>query len=304
MWPAPADRIAAQHRAGSTWRSRCWKPTVAAEARELATEACALDPHWPDAWFVLGDTSERAGARDGAIDAYRRCLELEPHDRLGAGARLTLLGAAGTPDRLPSAYVRTLFDQTARRFEESLVGRLEYRAPERLLQSLEPFRADMPAPLVVLDIGCGTGLAGVLLRPWAARLDGFDLSPVMVAVAGRKDIYDALAVADLLDAPAPDGQRYGLAVAADVLCYLGDLQPALAAIRSRLIDRGHLAFTVEAGNGAPYALGPAQRFRHDPQAIERWLASAGFDRLACERTVLRRERREPVDGLVVVARRR
>jgi predicted TPR repeat methyltransferase len=274
----------------------------ATEACELAAEACSLDPGWPDAWFVLGETSERTGAREPAIDAYRRCLALEPQDRLGAGARLTLLGAAVTPDRLPNAYVRTLFDQIARRFEESLVGRLEYRAPERLMQALDAFRADMPSPLAVLDIGCGTGLAGTLLRPWAARLDGFDLSPLMVAEARRKNIYDAVAVADLLDAPVADAPRYGLAVAADVLCYVGDLAPAFAAIRARLIGRGHLAFTVESGSGAPYALGPAQRFRHDPQAIEHWLAGAGFERLACERAVLRRERREPVDGLVVIAR--
>ena len=276
----------------------------AAAARDLAAEACTMDPDWTDAWFVLAETSERADDRARAVEAYRHCLALEPQDRLGAGARLTLLGAAGTPDRLPHAYVRTLFDQTARRFEESLVGRLEYRAPERLMQSLEPFRGDMPSSLTVLDIGCGTGLAGILLRPWAARLDGFDLSPLMVAEARRKSIYDAVSVADLLDVPPDDAPRYGLAIAADVLCYVGDLAPAFAAIGARLIGRGHVAFTVEAGSGAPYALGPAQRFRHDPHAIERWLAEAGFDRLACERAVLRRERREPVDGLVVVARRR
>lgn len=276
----------------------------AAEARDLAAEACSMDPGWTDAWFVLAETSERADDRERAIEAYRRCLDLEPGDRLGAGARLTLLGAAGTPERLPHAYVRTLFDQTARRFEESLVGRLEYRAPERLMQSLEPFRGDMKSPLAVLDVGCGTGLAGLLLRPWAARLDGFDLSPLMVAEARRKAIYDAVAVADLFDIPADDAPRYGLAVAADVLCYVGDLAPAFAAIRARLIERGHFAFTVEAGSGASYALGSAQRFRHDPHAIETWLVEAGFERLACERAVLRRERREPVDGLVVVARRR
>lgn len=276
----------------------------ATEARDLAADACALDPQWTDAWFVLAETSERADDRVRAVEAYRRCLSLEPQDRLGAGPRLTLLGAAGTPERLPNAYVRTLFDQTARRFEESLVGRLEYRAPERLIQSLEPFRTDMPTPLAVLDVGCGTGLAGVLLRPWAARLDGFDLSPLMVAEARRKNIYDAVDVADLFDTPAADAPRYGLAVAADVLCYVGDLAPAFEAIRARLIEHGHLAFTVEAGSGVPYALGPAQRFRHDPHSIERWLTEAGFERLACERAVLRRERREPVDGLVVVARRR
>ena len=276
----------------------------AAAARDLAEQACTLDPGWVDAWFVLAETSERVGDRERAIAAYRRCLALEPQDRLGAGARLTLLGAAGTPDRLPNAYVRALFDQTARRFEESLVGRLEYRAPERLVQCLEPFRAAMPSSLAILDIGCGTGLAGVLLRSWAVRLDGFDLSPLMVAETRRKNIYDAVAVADLIDVPPDDAPRYGLAVAADVLCYVGDLAPAFDAIRARLIERGHLAFTVEAGDGAPYALGPAQRFRHDPTAVERWLTAAGFERLACERAVLRRERREPVDGLVVVARRR
>ncbi len=277
---------------------------AAAAARDLAAEACALAPEWPDAWFVLGEACERAGAPDGAIDAYRRCLALEPPDRLGAGPRLTLLGAAATPDRLPSAYVRTLFDQTARRFEESLVGRLQYQAPQRLMQALEPFRTDLPLPLAVLDIGCGTGLMGPLLRPWAARLDGLDLSPIMVAEAARKRIYDTVTVGDLIEVPQADAPRYGLAVAADVLCYVGNLEPAFSVIRRRLIERGHLAFTVEWGTDAPYALGPAQRFLHEPATIERWLSDAGFDRLACERTVLRRERREPVDGLAVVARRK
>ena len=225
------------------------------------------------------------------------------HDSKSPEAPANASPASGRATHQIKANARAEFDRWAHSYDRSIVQHLLFQPTYRMfMEELYRWRRNDGAPFDLLDIGCGTGLAGTLLRPWAARLDGFDLSPQMVAEARRNNIYDAVAVADLLDLPQGDAPRYGLAVAVDVLCYVGDLAPAFAAIRARLIGRGHLAFTVEAGSGFPYALGPAQRFRHDPHAIERWLADADFERLACERAVLRRERREPVDGLVVVAR--
>jgi predicted TPR repeat methyltransferase len=250
----------------------------------------------------LADSTARAGDRDGAIEAYRRCLVLDPSDRLGAGARLALLGWGALPERLPAEHVRTLFDETADRFEESLLRRLEYRAPALLAAAIGQHLGELPRPLMALDIGCGTGLAGAALRLIADRLDGFDLSPVMVDLARRKGIYDAVWVADLLDPPDRADPRYGLVVAADMLCYLGDLAPAFAAVRRWLADAGWFAFTVEERSGTGYMLGPEQRFRHAEAAVRSWLAGAGFEIASLEHAALRLERREPVAGLVVVAR--
>ena len=49
-----------------------------------------------------------------------------------------------------------------------------------------------------LDVGCGTGVVGVVLAQQAGgRIDGVDISPEMLAVAEAKEVYDSLIVADL-----------------------------------------------------------------------------------------------------------
>ena len=132
----------------------------------------------------------------------------------------------------------------------------------------------------VLDLGCGTGLSGVALAPFARRLEGLDLSPRMLAEARKRGLYDALHEADLLDwlpgRSREPGAAFGLVAAADVLNYLGDLGPALAAIAGALAPGGRAAFSVEAGTGAPFALGEAMRFRHDPAHVVALAAAAGL----------------------------
>ncbi|KAH6886750.1 S-adenosyl-L-methionine-dependent methyltransferase [Thelonectria olida] len=60
--------------------------------------------------------------------------------------------------------------------------------------------------LKILDAGCGTGLVGEhLARHGAKHMDGIDLSPKMIEVARRSDVYQSLKVADLsrpLDVPS------------------------------------------------------------------------------------------------------
>ncbi len=70
----------------------------------------------------------------------------------------------------------------------------------------------------VLDVGCGTGIVGVSLREGGIEVvDGIDISPQMLAEAGKKKtkddfpVYRRLVAADLtkrLD--IPDGQYAGL----------------------------------------------------------------------------------------------
>src|SRR6185503_17156267 len=85
------------------------------------------------------------------------------------------------PAMAPAGYVKDLFDSYADRFDDELVEWLHYRTPELLEQLV--LRNPPPAPLDILDLGCGTGLCGPLLRPIARRLTGVDLSPNMLAKA-------------------------------------------------------------------------------------------------------------------------
>ncbi|MEQ9814776.1 MAG: methyltransferase domain-containing protein [Azospirillaceae bacterium] len=261
-------------------------------------EAFACDPDWDQAWFVRGRLAETRGDGEAAARAYRRYLDLDPADVMGATARLALIGAAATPARLPSAYVERLFDDYAPRFDEALVGHLDYRAPQviaGLLDRLCPAGRWTSA----LDLGCGTGLAGVALGRRAARIDGIDLSRGMLRQAEATGLYTQLVRGDLADDAAIPAGPYDLVLAADSLNYLGDLAALFAAVRRRLAPGGLFVFTLERSDLPGYRLGEGQRFRHHEATVRAWAGAAMLAVAAIEPGVIRTERGRPVEALAV-----
>ncbi len=262
--------------------------------------AVALAPGLAEPWLALAHALREAG-EEGAAEAARRALAVPgAAPAVAAQARFLLaaLGYGAAPERAPAEYVRGLFDLYAARFDADLEGRLRYRTPALLAEMLGEAGLIADGSRSVLDLGCGTGLSGLALKPFARRLTGLDLSPRMLAEAGRRGIYDALEEADLLAwLPARRG-AFDLVAAADVLNYLGDLGPALSAIAGALAPGGLAAFSIEAGEGVPYALGPGMRYRHDPAHVAALAAAAGLAEAARRDAVLREERGEPVRGVL------
>ena len=130
-----------------------------------------------------GAASMAAGWRDGAsLDD-----SLEAAEYLLAVAQ-----GKNNPSTTDSAgrraHVRGLFDGYASRFESHLVNELGYRAPSDLyeltmgaLAEEAGEEASLRASLRVVDLGCGTGLAGALFKNVSSYLAGGDLSPNMVS---------------------------------------------------------------------------------------------------------------------------
>ena len=268
--------------------------------------AVEIAPQAPEPWLALAHAAREAGDAEAGAAAARRVVALPAvPPALVAQARFLLaaLGDAPAPARAPAAYVRELFDQYAPRFDADLEGRLGYRTPGLLAALLAEAGVAADGSRRVLDLGCGTGLSGVALKPFAARLEGLDLSPRMLAEARQRGLYDALHEADLLDWLPGRRAAFELVAAADVLNYLGDLAPALAAMAGALVPDGIAAFSLEAGEAAPYALGPGLRYRHAPAHVLSLADSAGFALLARRAAVLREERGEPVLGELLVLRR-
>ena len=271
----------------------------AAAAAEVLEQALELSPGWAPAWFALGQAREKLGQRARAADAFREALRVAPDDALGAGPRLARLEGREI-GALPPAYVARLFDDYAPRFDRHLRDGLGYRGPELILAALDavaPGRRFGRA----LDLGCGSGLMGRALRARADRLEGVDISPGMIAKARASGLYDELAVADLVAFCA--GRRGAdLAVAADALVYLGDLRPVFAAVAAALGPGGLFAFTSEAGE-APFALGPALRFRHSDAHLRAAAEGAGLRTARLEAASTRREAGEAAAGRIVVLAR-
>jgi predicted TPR repeat methyltransferase len=267
--------------------------------------AVAVAPGAPEPWLALAHALREAG-EPGATEAARRVLALPgapPAIVEQARFLLAALGEEAAPDRAPAAYVKDLFDAYAARFDADLEGRLGYRTPALLAALLGAGGVAPDGSRRVLDLGCGTGLSGVALKPFARRLVGLDLAPRMLAEARRRRVYDTLEEADLLAWLPRHRGAFDLVAAADVLNYLGDLKPALAAIAGALVPGGIAAFSIEAGQGAPFALGPGLRYRHDPAHVAALAVGAGLTEAARQDAVLREEKGVPVAGVLFLLRR-
>jgi predicted TPR repeat methyltransferase len=71
-------------------------------------------------------------ALEEAVHAFRAARRLDAEDVLGSGLRLALLGAEASGRAMSLAYVRSLFDEYAIRFDRHLRQGLAYRGPELL----------------------------------------------------------------------------------------------------------------------------------------------------------------------------
>jgi predicted TPR repeat methyltransferase len=276
-------------------------------AIDLLIQAIERAPNFASAWFALGSLREQLGDRSGAATAYRHAQAVNPEDRHGAGLRLIRLGEVA-PASMPTGYVRTLFDQYASRFDGAL-GHLGYRGPELLLDALTNWHAVRAKRLklgTVLDLGCGTGLAGAAIRPVCDWLVGIDVSAAMIAQARQKGLYDRLIEADLLPFMAAErhsGAQYHLILAADLLPYVYDLKGTIAAVSPLLYAGALFGFTAETHAGDGVVLGDKLRYAHSEAHVREAVAASGLTMCSLLHAWARRENGEPVPGLVVIAAR-
>lgn len=272
---------------------------LAAIAGDLAAAvaACGTDPHrmLKTAVLLLGGAGQRAAAGRLA-EAW---AAISPGDAEAAHLRDAAL--ARQVERQPAALVAQHFDGIADDFDDRLVRRLGYQGPEGLLALIAAELAPAGA-LDILDLGCGSGLCAPMLKPFARRLAGIDLSARMLAQARRLGLYDSLEAADLLAALGEGEARWDLLIAADTFPYLGDLEAVFAGAARSLRGGGWFAFTTEMAEGDSYVLQANGRFAQGPGYIAR-LAAGRFAIAGHATAPIRREAGQPVIGEFFLLRR-
>ena len=284
------------------WALDYLKQGDAAAAADVLEQALEIAPGFATAWFALAVIREQAGDRDGAVAAFQAASDADREDYHGARLHLARVGAGDATPAMTATYVRRLFDQHAPDFDESLVGRLDYRGPAVLLEALAAVNGRPLKFGSVLDLGCGIGLAGVVFRPYCSQLTGMDLSAGMIEQARGKGVYDRLAVGDLSEfLAAEQGTRHDLVLAADVFVYCGDLAPICAAVARVLAPDGLFAFTVENHAGPGIALQPTLRYAHGEAHVRTAIEAAALALRHLAPVSTRKEKGHPVPGLVAVA---
>jgi predicted TPR repeat methyltransferase len=262
-------------------------PTAIAELQR----ALRLDPGLVRARELIAAAWLEAGEADKALENLQ-ALENPPADMIAAAE------AIKSAQRSDAGYIRHLFDQFSADYDTRMIGQLAYAAPQILLD-LAALVMPGRDKLAVLDLGCGTGLAGAAFKPLAARLDGVDLSPAMIEKARARRIYDQLEVADLETALSSAGPGYDLILAADTLVYLGDLKTVFEAARARLNPDGYFLFTVEKAQARGFELGPKRRWRHSDAYLRSLAECAGFTVAGLVAATPRHEANQPVEGFAV-----
>jgi predicted TPR repeat methyltransferase len=304
------------------------------EALAAYDKAIARRPDLAEAWLGRGNAFYNSSRRDEALAAYDKAIALKPdlaeawHKRgivkvirgnreegqkdceqavlLGADKavvdfNLARHGVVNVPI-VPRKIVEDIFDDHANYFDVHLVGELGYLVPDKLF-GLILRHAEKNALGDVLDLGCGTGLMGVPLRPIVKTLVGVDLSRQMLEKAKVRAIYDELACMDIIEFTKFDTRSYGLITSTDVFIYVGELSAVFDAVYRRLNVGGYFAFSVEAADQGDYTLTESGRYRHTKAYLEKLGRDNGFKIHAIEDCILRNEGERRMSGFLAVMSR-
>ena len=306
------------------------------EADALLRAAISMKPDSPAGYFALGQVLAKMGQEQESKQAMQAATLLsqghapqtqsvsqsiaEFERRLTASpdaAKLHMLLAVkanvAPPAQLPPGSVTSLFDRYADFFDQHLRMKLEYHLPEKIVEAItsEYEKTSSQKAPDVLDLGCGTGICGELLRSRArsagsgkaGALWGVDASPAMVEKARARLVYDHLEVGDLIETMRKHPRAFDLLIAADVLIYTGDLLPTFEAAAQSLRSGGLFAFSVEACEGDRFKLHTAtRRFMHSKTYVQKIAMMCGFEELRFEPVTIRLEAKQPVAGYLVLLR--
>jgi len=271
------------------------------EAAACFSKVITLRPRHKEARRLLALAHCTLGEIGKAASIFEDWLEEEPEDPIALHMLAACTGR-DVPVRASNEFVQRTFDSFASSFESKL-ERLSYRAPA-LVAAMVADSAREGKSLDILDAGCGTGLCGPLIAPYARRLIGVDLSEGMLAHAKDKNVYDKLVTAEVTEYLRDNREAFDLIVSADTLVYFGDLEAVLVAAAEALRPNGFLVFTLEhavsCDPDVDYRLEFHGRYSHGLAYVERVLSVVGLQQKIAH-AELRMEAGVPVAGLVVRA---
>ncbi|WP_141735208.1 tetratricopeptide repeat protein [Oligoflexus tunisiensis] len=254
-----------------------------------------LNPKDPDILINLAPLYRSGQRHDAARQCYEKILQLDPEN---ATAHYFVAALAGqTPPRAPTTYVVELFDQYAPTYDQHMNQVLKYRAPELLRNLLLNYAPTRGRRFLTCDLGCGTGRSMDAFERLITTVDGYDLSPVMLQRAAAKNIYRQLIAGDCIETLAAAPASYELFVAADLMPYIGALDPLLEVIREKAKSPAFLVFSTEfQEHGESPRLLTTGRYQHSLAYMQSRLRAHSMSLRAFQVEALRLQAEQPIQG--------
>jgi len=267
------------------------------EALETLNMLVKRNPRDALLFNMLGGCYASIGDSEMAIANYQKALEFEPEYPIPKHMFNSLTGH--TSKEPPKQYVKNLFDDYAYRFNDALVNNLQYNLPFIIKELILQSNSEKSKYKNVIDLGCGTGLAGKDLRYISSNLTGVDISENMISEAKKLDIYDTLIVGDIVEKLNASQDKFDLLLALDVLIYIGDVQSIFKAVHKSCEPDSLFVFSVEIQDENGYSLLKSSRYAHSDEYIMKQ-SNGLFDLVNSQNVRLRKEGENWIEGKVYV----
>ena len=278
------------------------------EAEDRFLTAIKIKPDYAEAYSNLGNIYRDAGSINAAIINYKKAVNIDPQNQY---LRHLLAAITGdSPSRATDSYVATMFDDYAVKFESSLINQLNYQMPKVIFKQLKKFAHVDDKKFDILDLGCGTGLAGLELIGIAKSLVGVDLSENMLTEAKRKNIYSKLIkdeISRMLEIEPRNS--FDIVVSSDVFVYIGDLEKTFKYIYDILRTGGLFSYSVEGLFSSTldgekdlpnFKLNMTARYSHSLRYLNELCESSKFTLLDQRVEAIRTDKGEPIMGYVTL----
>jgi len=239
-------------------------------------------PQFADAWYNLSVCHFALSQKYEGLNALNRSLALNPMDEMALYLKASYengqYAETFEPHSTPLPMVMAEFNPIAHRYtlDQLEAGYRGHLILSELIASMSLHAQHM------LELGCGTGLCGLFIAPFAEKLIGIDASRPMlerIINSERDNPYADLLVGDLRDYLLADKQpQYDVIVGMNVLPVVGGLAPVMDGVARSLQPGGHFIFStliLPAAEGYNF-LPEIRRFAHSNAYLQAQIERAGL----------------------------
>lgn len=269
------------------------------EALQLLENAKSITTEDEHIHLNMGVIYKLKNQYENAEPCLKETLRINPNNST-AQYYLSIVTGDTSVQSSPEDYVTDLFDSYAETFDEQLVGELQYKTPT-LIGELVNEHISAENKYNILDLGCGTGLAGIHFTDVSEKMVGIDLSPKMLNKAEERNIYDELISIDIEKYFNTHDFKPDIVISADVFVYIGDIDSIFSCISTAMNNGGVFAFSTEDTTDTDsFLLKDSGRFAHSETYITALSNKYNFSIAEQKSTTIRHEAGKPIQGKIYI----